>query len=84
MLLIAVFLSLTCSSAGLVYVLDMSEAPQWDNMTLTPLCLIQKQDCGAGLYCSHTAHRFGWTVSLKEIISIQNKREMQRGCKELK
>lgn len=82
MLPIAVFLSLTCSSTGLVYISDMSEAPQWNNMTQTPLCLIQKQDCGAGSYCSHTAHRVGWTALLKEIISIQNMREMRIGCKE--
>ncbi len=45
-------------------------------MIQTPLCLIQKQDCGAALSCSHTDHKDGWTASLKEIISIQNKREM--------
>lgn len=66
----------------LVYVSDMGEATKWPNMTQTPLCLIQKQDCGAALSCSHTDHRHGWTAVLKEILSTKNKGEMGRGWKE--
>lgn len=47
-----------------------------------PLCVTQKHDYGAALSSFHSDHIDGWTAALKEIISIQNKREMEGAQRE--